>query len=310
MKQERAVFACIPTYCESSKVATYLKSCRLISYRPFKVIIVNANPGDTTSDIIHQEKSRVDYEIIEVHGKSNEFWSATVNRGLRKILEIADLGDLVLISNIDIEFKEDIVSLLASQFLKDPKKQVSALCLSKNVAISSGVKINSWLTTSTYHPFSGMDKSQIPINCLEAVNYVPTRSLLIPIAAIKEVGLVADYYLPHYGADYEFSHRLSKAGYTAFIYTGACIDVDIQNTGKSVYSNKSSLLSRLSSLMSIRSPSNPWYRTVFVFLVYPWYAWPTAILAYLMRTLMEVSFEKGKILEFFGKIGRGYSGVS
>jgi len=301
------VIACVPTYCESDKVAIYLKSCRLVKYKFFKVIIVNANPGDKTSEIIAQEKCSVNHEIIEVHGKSNEFWSATVNRGLRKVLEVADSGDYVLISNIDIEFKEDVVSLLVPKLLESPMKQVSALCLSKGVAISSGVKVKSWVTTSTYHPFSGVDKSQIPVNWLEEVNYLPTRSLLVSVTAIQEVGLVAQDCLPHYGADYEFSRRLAKAGYRPFIYTGAQIEVDTKNTGKSVYSNSSSFLSRLLNLMSIRNPSNPWYRTVFVLLVYPWYAWPTAVVAYLLRTLIEVFLPGERIVSLFGKKSRGYS---
>jgi GT2 family glycosyltransferase len=301
------VIVCIPTYRETEQVITYLRCCRLIQYRPLKIIIINASPGDKTSEIIAQERCYVDYEIIEVHGESSEFWSATVNRGLRKAIEIADLNDYVLISNIDIEFEEDIASLLVAKLLEDEKRQISVLCLSKGTALSSGVKVKSWITTSTYHPFSGMDESQIPVNCLEEVNYLPTRSLITPIAAIKEVGLAAHRCLPHYGADYEFSRRLAKAGYTPFIYTGARIEVDTKNTGKSVYSNSSSFLSRLLSLMSIRNPSNPWYRTILVLLVYPWYAWPTAILAYLLRTLIEVFFARERIASTFGKKGRGYS---
>jgi GT2 family glycosyltransferase len=304
--RNNCVVACIPTYRESSKVVTYLKSCRLVKYRPFKIVIVNANPGDETSEIIDREKFLVDYEIIEVYGKSKEFWSATVNRGLKQALEIANSNDYILISNIDIEFEKDIVSPLVEKLLEDEKRQVSALCISKGVAISSGVKVKSWITTSTYHPFSGTEQFQIPKNWLEKVNYLPTRSLLVPVEAIRKNGLIAQHCLPHYGADYEFSRRLAKAGYTPFIYTGAWVEVDSENTGKSVYSRTSSFSSRLFNLASIRNPSNPWYRTIFVVLVYPWYSWPAAITAYLLRTLIEVFFDKERIATFFGREGRGY----
>jgi len=301
------VTACVPTYCEPEKVENYLKSCRNAKYRPFRVVIVNANPGDDTSKVIKEEKQCVDYELIEVCGQSNEFWSATINRGLRKIIEISDLKDLILISNIDIEFEMDVVSLLVKKASEYDKCQIAALSLYNDVALSSGTQVKSWLTTFTAHPFAGKSKIDIPDNLCVQVDYLPTRCMLIPVEAVKTAGLIADKLLPHYGADYEFSHRLHRSGYIPYIYTGACIEVDMKNTGKSLYFKKSNFSERLLNLMSIRNPSNPWYRTILVLLIYPWYAWPSAILAYLFRTFIELLFSKNFIKRNFGNLERGYS---
>jgi GT2 family glycosyltransferase len=301
------VNACVPTYRESAKVVKYLRSCRQVKYRPFRVIIVNANPGDHTSKVIEQEKQCVDYELIEVSGQSNEFWSATVNRGLTEILKVSDLEDWILIANIDIEFEQDIVSLLIEKALEYKKCQIGALSLFNGITLSSGTQVKSWITTSNLHPFSGKPKADIPNDLCIQVDYLPTRCMLIPVEAVAKAGLIVDKVLPHYGADHEFSHRLNKAGYIPYIYTGAHIEVDRKNTGESVYSEKSSFSVRLLNLMSIRNPSNPWYRTLFVLLVYPWYAWPTAVLAYLCRTVIELFFSKRLIKRTFGSLERGYS---
>ena len=185
---------------------------------------------------------------------------------------------------------------------------MGALCLSHNVAISSGVQIKSWVMTSHFHPFAGTSKVNIPNDLCVRVNLLATRCMLIPVEAVAKSGLVAERLLPHYGADMEFSHRLCKSGYVPYIYTGACINVDTSNTGQSIYNKESKLLDRILSLMSIRNLSNPWYRTILVLLIYPWYAWPTAISAYLLRTLIETLLSKNQIKLYFGHEGRGYPG--
>ena len=307
IKTNQKVIACVPTYCESHKVAKYLQSCNFIEYRPFQLIIVNANPGDETSDLIKQAKKNKDYEIVEVAGQSDEFWSATVNRGLRLIADNAEPGDWVLISNIDITFTTDIVNILLKKSLEKGNSQVAAISIVDNRVISSGVQVKSWSTTWTVHPYAGTDIGNIPNNLLITVDYLPTRCMIFPVEVLTKVGVINDKWLPHYGADYEFSRRLAKAGYTPYIYTGVNIEVDNKNTGQSVYSRQISFFERLSNLTNIKNPSNPKFRIVFILLVYPVYAIPTAILAYLVRTIIETILNKKQISYLFGQKERGFS---
>ena len=307
MEINNKVIACIPTYCEPQNVIKYLESCNFIKYRPFQLVIINANPGDETSEIIKQQKKLRDYEIVEVLGQNDEFWSATVNRGLKFISENAKPEDWILIANIDIIFDTDIVSLLLEQALKQGNCQMGAISTSNDHAISSGVQVKSWLTTSTSHPYAGVDIEIIPNGLIIKVDYLPTRCMLFPVEPLLKVGVISDKWLPHYGADYEFSHRLAKAGYTPYIYTGVSIKVDKQNTGKSVYTHKSSFGERFSNLMNIKNPSNPRFRIIFVLLVYPVYAIPTATLAYLVRTIIETVLDKKQIFYWFGQKERGFS---
>lgn len=301
------VIACIPTYREPEKVSEIISSLKFVRYRPFELFFINACPGDQTSEIIENLKIDFDFNIYEISGISSEFWSATVNRGLRLISENAKPEDWILIANIDIVFDIDIVNLLLEQALKQGNCQIGAISTSSNYAISSGVQVKSWLTTFTVHPFAGLSVGDIPKDLLIKVNYLPTRCMLFPVEALLKVGVISDKWLPHYGADHEFSHRLAKAGYTPYIYTGVSIKVDKQNTGKSVYTHKSSFGERFSNLMDIKNPSNPRFRIIFVLLVYPVYAIPTAILAYLVRTIIETVLDKKQISYLFGQKERGFS---
>ena len=109
------------------------------------------------------------------------------------------------------------------------------------------------------------------------------------VRVLRDLGIMEDRLLPHYGADYEFSHRLVAAGYPAFLNTDIRIMSDVSNTGTSVFSRRTTFTQRLSQLSNIKNPSNVRYRTNFLRLTYPMHALPTAILSYLARTLAEVT---------------------
>ncbi len=306
MNQHR-VFACVPTYCEPQKVAELIQSFRCVRYRPFELFIINANSGDQTSNIISIEKSLVEFEINEISGVATEFWSATVNRGLRQIVQKAEEEDWVLLMNVDVKFKLDIISLLMCKALEQGYCQIGALGIANGHVISSGVKVKSWLLTLTQHPLAGFNINKVPDDLLIPVDYLPGRCMLFPVKCISQVGLIANKLLPHYGADYEFSRRLAKSNCLPYLYSDARVESDIKNTGKSVFASTMSLRERLSNLMIIKNPSNPKYRINFVFMTYPGYAIPTAIILYLIRTLLETCLGGDKLQKLFDNKERGFS---
>jgi GT2 family glycosyltransferase len=302
------VFACIPTYCEPNKVEDFLQSMRAINYSGFEVFIVNANFGDLTSEIIDESKKYLNFEINEIAGKPCEFWSATVNRGLREILKRANREDWILIMNIDIEFDRDIVSLLTQKAIQIGNCQLGAVSVSNdNLVISSGIQVKSWLMTLNRHPLAGYDIDDVSNDLLIPVNYLPTRCMIFPASALSKVGLISEKLLPHYAADYEFSSRLTRAKYSSYIYTTCHIKVDVKNTGNSSFSSEKDLLRRLLDLMSIKNPSNPWYRIIFVILVYPIHTIPTAVFLYLTRTFLETIFGGKPIQRVFKGKEHGFS---
>lgn len=307
MNNSFKVFICIPTYREPQKVLKLLNSCSHIRYRPFQIVIVNANPGDKTSEIIKNKQNTIDYEITEIQGEPSEFWSATVNRGFKEILKLSKKEDWILLMNVDVEFNNDIVELLIKKAIEQGDCQISALSLSKKYVISSGVRVKSWLLSLTHHPYAGYKLDQVKPDELIPVDYLPTRCLLFPVKSINNSELIAEKLLPHYGADYEFTHRLSMNKYKPFIYTNVWVEVDTNNTGESVYSQEKNILQRVSNIMSIKNPSNPKFRVIFVLLVYPLYAIPTAIFFYLARTFLEVSLGGKKIRTLLNKKESGFS---
>jgi GT2 family glycosyltransferase len=120
--------------------------------------------------------------------------------------------------------------------------------------------------------------------------------------------LIAEKELPHYGGDNEYTNRLRKLGCLPYIYTGVKVRVDAKNTGTDVFHKSVPLWVRLNSLFSIKSTANPVYRLRFVRIAYPWYAWPSAMVLYLARSLLEVFLGGMAIRCLFRQKESGFSG--
>jgi len=302
---EPLTFIIVPTFRERRQVE-YLLNCFARFDRPnVLILIANGNPGDETSrylKALHSER------IIELQGHPGLFWSGLVNLGLRHVLHYEAEKEFVIIMNADVEFDQDIVAVMTAKARLIPKCQLAALTVGERRVVSSGVKVLSWALTLHRHPLAGELPESLPAGELIPVDFLPTRCTLIPYPAVAKAGLVAERELPHYAADNEYTNRMRKLGYQPYIFTGVRVKLDTKNTGDDVFHAPLSLGKRVGSMFSIKSLSNPICRLRFVKLAYPRYAWPSAMVLYLLRSLTELLFGGTHIKSIFPRNGRGYSG--
>ena len=302
------IFFCVPTYNEPGKVKLFLDSLSNIKYKNIEIVIVNANGKDKTSDLISNSLISKKIKIKELFGLKTEMWSSTLNRALSYSLRKSDDSDYILISNVDIEFKDDIASSLIKKSKELNNSQVGAVSINKNYFISSGVKVKSWFWTLNDHPYSGYHIDATIKNKTCSVDYLPGRCFIFPISFLKKTGLINSKYLPHYHADYEFSWRLNKLNCKAYIDFKSKIYVDMKNTGHSIYDFKTGFSNRLMNLMSVKSPSNPYFRIIMVIKMFPIYAIPSGIFFYLLRSFSELLFGAKFLVKIFGNTRKGFSG--
>jgi hypothetical protein len=229
-----------------------------------------------------------DDRVFEIEGSPNLFWSGLVNLGIKYVMRHESQREFVIILNADIEFDQDIVSALLAKARQTKNCQLGAVTIGKHQVISSGVKVSSWMLTINRHPLAGSAPTGLSADALIPVDFLPARCTLIPYEAIERAGLIAEAQLPHYAGDYEYTNRVRKLGYQPFIFTGVRVRLDTTNTGADVFHRDMSLRKRICSLLSIKSTANPVYRLRFVRIAYPWYAWPSAMLLYVVRSLLEV----------------------
>ncbi len=295
----------VPTFKEKEKIQTLIHCFSNIKAGNIDIIIVNGNPNDSTSQWL---KSNGDNRIIELSGNSSLYWSGLVNVGLRFILNAQEKPEYVFLLNADIQFSIDILQSFLNKAKTLSPCQLAAVTTANGKVLSSGVKVNSWFFTLTRHPLAGLLVDSLQKKQLIPVDYLPTRCVMFPFQALIKAGFTEEILLPHYGSDYEYTARLSRLGYRAFITTDIQIELDIQNTGADVYTKRINIWKRTSSIFSIKSPSNPIYKIRFVKLVYPKSARPTAMVLYFVRSLLEI-FLGGSILKkIFSHSESGFSG--
>ena len=302
------VFVCVPTFREPRKTELFLASLKFVNYSSVEVVVINANGPDESSIIINEYSQNLNYKLTEIFGKSDEFWSASVNRGLRYIEENCADVDLIIVANIDIEFSSDIITTLVDRLKLLGNCQVGAIALSKGTAISSGVVVRSWALTLNRHPFAGLLKDSLPTDVICPVHFLPGRCFIFPVSNLKVSGLIDEMNLPHYGGDYEFSYRLSNLGCPAFIDSSVMVFADMENTGLSIYDNRSGIAERFSQLWSIKNPSNPYYRMVMVKRMFPFYWIPFGVFFYFLRSFVEVLLGGRLLLRVLNRGEHGFSG--
>jgi GT2 family glycosyltransferase len=299
------IFVVVPTFREKAKVLALLRSFRHVEDLNLKILIANGNPGDETTAALQELN---DSRVVEISGHPGLFWSGLVNLGLQHVMHRETNQEFVILMNTDVEFTSDVLSSLVAKARATPHAQLAAVTISGDHVVSSGVKVASWFLTLNRHPLAGTLVESLPQDALIAVDFLPTRCTIIPFAAVKQAGFVAEKALPHYGADNEYTNRLRKLGYQPFIYTGARVRLDAKNTGTDVFHKRLSLGTRLRSLFTIKSTYNPFYRFQFIRLTYPVYAWPSAMLLYTLRTVLEVLLGGSAIRLLFPHRESGFSG--
>jgi GT2 family glycosyltransferase len=282
-----------PTFREVHHVRPFVQSWLQHLQPGDRLVIVNANPGDETSDVISELRaadSLLNIVLIELQGRPDEFWSGTINRGLRLISDAADPDHLLFVTNIDVRQNTETLTALLNAFSQDGMRQLSPLCVgSGGQLMSSGTKYVSWLLALTRHPFQGLTEKEVSAKKPVEVDYCTTRSLLTSVKALQMAGFPDAERLPHYSADNEWSLRMTRNGFTAFIIPDAKVTVDSANTGKGPRLAKG-FVARVSLLFSKKSSYNVVYRWRFAQLALPVYARFFGGVSYVLKSAAAVVF--------------------
>ena len=306
MKHSSQTWIIVPTFRERGKVAILTRCLCPVLCPDLRLLIVNGNPDDETSQLIRTLSSPW---ITEVSGNPNLFWSGLVNLGLRLAVSSGSPPEFVILMNADVEFDGDIFTPLIAKGKATPRSILAAVTVAGGKVVSSGVQVRSWRLTLNRHVLAGTLPRSLPKDELIQVDFLPGRCTLLPIEAVEIGGFVDEQRLPHYGGDYEYSNRLRRLGFSLFVYTGLQVILDPNNTGLSAAKGDSSFSSRLANTFSIKAAYNPWYRLVFVRLAYPWFAWPTAMSLVVLRSLVEIALGHKLMSKCVLRAESGYSGL-
>ena len=212
-----SIYIIIPVHNRKILTRYCLLSLHKQSYQKIKSIIIDDGSGDGTIGMIQNEFPNV----IVLHGDGNLWWTGAINLGVKYVLKYATIDDYILTMNNDTVVNPDYLETLINCASKKPKSLIGSIVLDgekSRIVEDGGVNIN-WFTAKfnflsrslDYEVIKNREHRVIPVDALSG------RGTLIPVKVFHNIGLYDSKNLPHYGADYEFSHRAKMQGYRLFV---------------------------------------------------------------------------------------------
>lgn len=277
----------VPTFRESDLVPAFLESWAGIVDHEVEIYLVNARPGDETSEIARSWSGRC--RVREIEGNPALFWTGLVSLGLRAVAEEARGHDAFVLTNIDVTFSGDPLGAMLRLAGGLEGRQIAIPVAGTGGRIlSAGVRVRSWALSLNRHLFDGTPQAELPEGQVIEATYLPTRFLLAPARALLEGHFPDADRLPHYCADYEYSDRLRRHGYRPCVVTGPVARIAEENTGFDTYLRRTTLGARIRGLSDIKCPYNARYRYRFVRAVYPRWALLPGMASHFAKILVEV----------------------
>jgi GT2 family glycosyltransferase len=204
--------------------------------KDFMIVVVDDGSSDGTLEMLESEFP----EVICLKGDGNLWWTASVNLGIDYALKNG--AELVMTLNNDTIASNDFIEQMIRWSQKMPDALFGAFAVDQenNQPVYGGGKIR-WLTASTIDLLEQLPESER--KGLHEVDHFPGRGMLIPRKVFDKIGLFNEKELPHYFADYDFSHQAYKNGfkiycnYDAMLYTYPEESGDHQNRRTKSFQN-------------------------------------------------------------------------
>ncbi len=204
------IYYLIPTHNRVQILKQCLDSIQKQTYPNIQTIVVDDGSTDSTPKILKK------YPVTVLKGDGNLWWTGAMRLGVDHILKQAREGDYIMLMNDDTTFKPNFTKILLDLSQKHPDAIITSLSFSdtkQTQLVEAGVKID-WTNHRYDQPL------KLPSNykklTLQPVDATCGRGTIVPIKVFKKIGNFSPF-LPHYHADYEFTIRAKKAGFSLYI---------------------------------------------------------------------------------------------
>ena len=203
------IYVVIPVHNRKRFTKECIQSLQNQTYTDHRIIIVNDGSTDGTGEMLETEFP----EVIVLHGDGNLFWTKAINLGIRKALELG--ADYIFTLNNDTVATSDLLEKMMEWAAKTPNSLLGSLDLNFHTKkpYYGGEKIN-WPLAKSRFLLDDLDESAR--HGLHEVSLFPARGLLIPRQVFETIGLFEEKKLPHYMADYDFTHMAIRNGFKVY----------------------------------------------------------------------------------------------
>ncbi|MDX8127150.1 glycosyltransferase family 2 protein [Methylomonas sp. OY6] len=255
------IWICIPVFNRVDFTLRCLSSLNMQTFQNFTLIICDHGSTDGTTLKITTEYPNA----VVINADDSLWWTGAINLCVKYVLEHAGRDDYLLTLNNDNELPEDYLEELSIYSRKYPH----AILASAKYDIVTGKLVaeghwQSWITAKAN--VVTFEKDHLPGDeNVIAVNHTSGRGAMFPIEVFRKLGLYDEVHLPHYGADYDFSHKAMRAGFPIYVCKTCRVMAHVDATGMTAVRNRFSLKGFIDYLTSTKSPAN--------IKVHWWYGW-------------------------------------
>tara|TARA_A100001015_G_scaffold300076_1_gene384985 strand:- start:3160 stop:4023 length:864 start_codon:yes stop_codon:yes gene_type:complete len=258
------IFIVIPSFNEKKYIKNLLNDLSIQTFEDYKIIISDNGSTDGTIDYLKKNK-----EVILIQNDSKFWWTKSTNAGVKYAIKHSNKGDFILTLNCDLLIEKDYLK----NIILSSKKNENALIGSLDIDIKTkkisfgGVTVNE--INAKYHNINYNEKmSSLNLFQEKISDFLPGRGTLVPIEVYETIGLY-DEKLPHYGSDYEFSNRAKKNNYKLIVDYKSHVFSFNSNSGLNNILNEITFFEFITSFFTKKSPSNIFYRTIFIYKCFP-----------------------------------------
>jgi GT2 family glycosyltransferase len=182
------------------------------------IVVVDDGSTDGTKEMLKNEFP----DVILIEGDGNLFWTAAINLGIRRALNMG--VDYILTLNNDTIASSAFIERLLQGTLNDNHALIGALDVDmKTKKPYYGGELFDWKSGKSTYLLDVLPPAHQ--RGLQEVSLFPGRGLLIPRKVFDAIGLFEEKKLPHYMADYDFTLMARRHGfrmycnYDAVLYT-------------------------------------------------------------------------------------------
>jgi GT2 family glycosyltransferase len=276
MIDPKKISVVIPVHNRKDFTLACLHSLRRQTVSGGSIVLVDDGSTDGTALAVREEFP----EATLLSGDGNLWWTASMNLGVTYALNAG--AEYVISLNNDLEIAEDYLEKMIFWAGWNPQAILGSYGF--DIATRTPDYGGEWMEWKMKRTVKLLDRiPEEQRHGLHEVTHFPGRGLWIPAAVFNAIGLFDARWLPHYGADDDFTLRARKKGFAVYCNYDARLFSHVRASGDADNRKRYCLKNYFNHLFGIKGGGNLKNFSVLAFRHCPlrrlWYYWPYGIAA-------------------------------